>query len=79
MIVKRWCGICRELAPEVVVIPAQSENQRLHLALILRSTTCTLMIDDANNRTWGMSATGGSAETVGMAFGKTFQAVSIVL
>jgi hypothetical protein len=31
------------------------------------------------SRTWGLSASGGSAETVGMAYGKTFQAVSVVL
>ena len=33
----------------------------------------------ADGRTWGLSASGGSAETVGAAFGKTFQALSIVL
>ena len=33
----------------------------------------------ANRRTWGLGALGGSAETVGAAFGKTFQAISIVL
>ena len=31
------------------------------------------------SRTWGLSASGGNAESVGAAFGKTFQAISIVL
>lgn len=31
------------------------------------------------SRTWGLSASGANAESVGAAFGKTFQAISIVL
>lgn len=36
-------------------------------------------MENADDRTWGLSASGGGAETVGAAFGKTFQALSIVL
>jgi len=60
--------------------PASYESLRLPLAPTLKSTICMAsVLASADGRTWGLNASGGSAETVGLAFGKTLQGVSVLL
>jgi hypothetical protein len=79
MIIKLLYGIYRGQHLLEEAIPEPSENRLWHTPLNLRLIICMLTKDEADDRTWGLSASGGSAEMVGIAFGKTFQAVSIVL
>ena len=81
MINKLYYGTYRERVHQDEVILEQFVNQHWVTTQNPKLIICMFPCYAAytRTRTWGMSASGGIAETVGIVYGKTFQAVSIVL